>query len=245
LKKIFIFLFLIGFCKVHALYQENPASCEFPQLGLFIPEERALGFKMGYQTEYVFNRKMRINRKESSFLEGKKNRLALMFNQVELTLNCVDRVEAFMTLGAMSFSLKGRGAEELKSHPGLTWSIGGRAVLLFWDKLSFGAAASYLSSYPKWEQPLINKKNFKKQYQEWQIELTLSQRLDPASFYIGGAYAYAELGRIPKHPVLYQNRHALSLVLGLSLFGKRGWMINVESKSFGETSLAGSFTLRF
>lgn len=253
-KKILGIVFLITMSKVSALYQGNPASCEFPQLGFFIPEERALGAKLGYQAEYVFNRKMGLIDGGVPLKNRLVDRMTLLFNQAVMTLNVVDRMEAFVTLGTTQISLKRNATsneeENLSSNNGFTWSIGGRALLLFWEKTSLGVTASYLSSYPQFEPLLLNRRKsisnyFKQNYQEWQIELALSQKLDPISVYIGGAYSYAQLDREHKTHELYKNRYNFSMALGISIFANKGFTMNLESRFFGETSFGGSLDFRF
>lgn len=239
-KKTLVLVFFITICKVHGLYQGNPASCDFPTQGFVIPEESNVSAKIGYQAEYVFDRKMELinQRLDYPFL---LDQATFLFNQAALTLNIVDRLEAFATLGTMRLSLKRKEESELHSNNGFTWSFGGRALLVFWEETSLGVAASYLVSYPSPQQTLL--KDFNLSYNEWQIELVISQRINPVSLYLGGAYSYAQLG-ITHHEV-YKNRYKLSMITGLSVFTKKGFTMNIEAKFFGETSLGGSLDFRF
>lgn len=239
LKKIFYAFFVVVVCKVHGLYQGNPSSCDFPQLGFFISEESAISAKLGYQIDSVFNRKMEIMNQR---LDVK--RLSSLANEAVLTLNVVDRLEIFTTLGVMKMSLKRKTLSktniELQSNNSFTWSIGGRALLIFWDKTSLGVAGGYLVSYPHFE----HRASHHSKYNEWQVELALSQKIDPVSFYLGGSYSYSQLG-VTNLDIIYKSRNNLSMVIGCSIFANKGFSTNIEAKFFGEISLGGSLDFRF
>lgn len=237
-------------CKATALYQGNPASCELPQLGMFIPEERAVNFKLGYQTEKVFSKKMELVNSTSSVNTLVKN-LSSWSNQGVFTLSIIDRVEFFTTLGVMDLSLKQEPWGHTKN--GLAWSLGGKALVMFWRNTSLGGEASYLASYPHLKNLALNKVNPKKKrhsltYHEWQIQVALSHKIDPFSLYLGGAYSYTELCLQQPYKlcdITYKNKHKISMALGSSLSAKKGFTCNIEVKLFGETSLGGNIDLRF
>lgn len=263
IKKILNTIFLVSLCKVNALYQGNPASCELPALGLFISEESPVSFKIGYQTEYVFDRKMELVSHPISAYQP-VDRVKFFFNQGEFILNVIDRVEAFATLGIMHLSLKRKPFPSMKisahSNNNFVWSIGGKALVIFWEKTSLGGEVSYLSSRPHLKKVTLNQKekaldSSYLSYNEWQIQLALSQRMNCCSLYLGGAYSYAKLDFASAlfrelasgYPSCetYKNIHKLSMVLGLSVSAKKGFTMNLEAKIFGETSIGGNVDVRF
>lgn len=253
-KKTVCAICFIYLGKASALYQGNPAACELPQQGILIPEEKAVNFKLGYQVEKVFDQAMVL--KVPQYITS-GNRISSFVNQGVVTLSIIDRLEIFSTFGTMKLSVKRaqfQGLEvEAQSKNSFVWSIGGRAMLLFWENTSLGGEASYLFSHSHLQSLWSNAMKVQIQdeplkYTEWQIQLALSQRVSLFSFYLGGAYSYNQLSiLLPWYPVyaVYKNKHKISMVLGSSLSAQKGLTFNVEAKFFGETSLGGNIDLRF
>jgi hypothetical protein len=253
-KKTVCAIYFIYLGKASALYQGNPAACELPQQGVLIPEEKAVNFKLGYQIEKVFDQAMVLQAPQYNAVG---NKISSFFNQGVITLSIIDRLEIFSTFGTMKLLVKQaqfQGLEaEAQSKNSFVWSIGGRAMLLFWENTSLGGEASYLFSHSHLQRLWSNAMKVQAhdealKYTEWQIQLALSQKVSIVSFYLGGAYCYNRLRiELPWYSVSaeYKNKHKISMVLGSSLSARKGLTFNVEAKFFGETSLGGNVDLRF
>lgn|GEM_PF-2226235 len=256
MNRLFLLFFIFVTVKSFCLYQGNPASCELPRLGLFIPEERALSCKVGFQTNKVFSKKMflDVTQTQGIFMVPSISSFA---NQGTITLNIIDRLEIFVTAGKMQISSRNALFDEaslqLEGTAGAVWSIGGRALILLWGNTALGGEASYLSSSSHLKSLTIGGESRSwtynhQSYEEWQIQVALSQELSFFSFYAGGAYSYTELTlKLPAYKVhaTYKNRHKLSMVVGASASLSRALFANIEGKWFGEKSLGGSLDVRF
>jgi hypothetical protein len=266
MKKVFqscLGVFFFALSKGWSLYLGNPATCELPQEGVFFPEETKVALKVGYQTQAVLDRKMELIA-EQRFLGGSVDQVSLGFDQGVLVFNIVDRLEIIATLGSMRLSLNRQfipGVQlALQTHSSFVWSIGGQSMLILWGNTSLGVVANYLSSHPTPELLLFNQKSYSKRktsisYNTWQIEVALSQKIDVFSVYLGGAYSYAELqiaSDIFKkiapnylHEEKYKNRHALSMVMGVSLAANKAFTMNFEAQAFGQTAIGMRMEFRF
>lgn len=255
--------FLLFASKGWTVYLGNPASCELPQEGIFLSEESKVGLKVGYQTQAVLDRKMELV-SEQSFLGGFVDQVGMGFDQGVLILNVIDRLEVIATLGTMRLWLDRTPSLDmrlsLETHKNFVWSIGGQTMLVLWGDTSLGVLANYLSSNLTPDVLLLNQKPFSKQktslsYHTWQIEVALSQKIDVFSVYVGGAYSYAHLDfssdifqqLFLNHPneERYQNRHALSMVVGASLAAYKAFTMNFEAQAFGQTAIGVRMEFRF
>ena len=246
-----------------AVYLGNPATCEMPQEGVFFSEESKFALKVGYQTQAILDRKMETI-PQKSILGGFVDQVSMGFDQGVLILNIIDRLEIVATLGSMRLSLDRTFSPNmqlaLESHPSFAWSIGGQAMLILWDSTSFGVVANYLSSNPSPELVFLNQKPYSKDktyinYNTWQIEVALSQRIDVFSVYLGAAYSYAQLkvasdlfqkiGLDDFHEEHYKNRHSLSMIMGVSLASHKGFTMTFEAQAFGQTAIGMRMEFRF
>lgn len=266
MKKVFISclsVFFFTFSKGWSVYLGNPAACELPQEGVFFSEENKLALKVGYQTQAVLDRKMELI-PEHSFLGGSVDQVNMGFDQGVLIFNIIDCLEVIATLGSMRLSLDRSFIPSvqlaLQTHSSFVWSIGGQSMLILWGNTSLGVVANYLSSNPTPEVLLFNQKPYSKDktnisYNTWQIELALSQKIDVFSVYLGGAYSYAELKiasdifkKISTDYLSeesYKNRHALSMVMGVSLAAHTAFTMNFEAQAFGQTAIGMRMEFRF
>ncbi|MBM3192171.1 MAG: hypothetical protein FJZ63_05945 [Chlamydiae bacterium] len=251
--------FTCVFTKAFAMYVGNPASCEFPKEGLFSSEEDRVAIKVAYQTEVVLDRKM-----ENTVTHSRVENAGLRFEQGVVFVNFLDRLEIIASLGTLQIGLSKDivpGAKlSLDTHANFSWSIGGQSELILWGNTSLGVVANYLASSMTPETLFLNHKpiaedSTKLSYNTWQVALALSQKVDPFSVYIGGVYSYATLqmqsGVFQNflgsgvQEETYRNRHALSMVLGVSLAAHKAYTLNVETQAFGQIAIGMNMCLRF
>ena len=245
--------------KACAMYVGNPASCEFPKEGLFSSEENRVAVKVAYQTEAVLDRKM-----ENTVTHSRVENVGLRFEQGAIFINFLDRLEIIASLGTLQIGLDKDLAPGAKlsfdTHADFSWSIGGQSELILWGNTSLGVVANYLASSMTPETLFLNhtpimEKSTKLSYNTWQVALALSQKVDPFSIYIGGVYSYATLrlqsGVFQRflgsgvQEETYRNRHALSMVLGVSLAAHKACTLNVETQALGQVAIGMNMCLRF
>ena len=224
--KIFLFLIFLHLPKVFSLYLGNPAAASFPDRGMFIATNYALGISVAYAKDHVFKKKFHAN--PSLELVRNANHAVALFNWNQ-------RIEFYGAVGEESIGFKNQTAQTLKEKA-IDWSIGGSAVLMEWGKICVCAAGAYLQTYP----PAGSHSNL---YQEWEIGLSLCKRIDYFSFYALGGFSKAYYRY--RNDEFLKSAHPFLLSLGASFFTKKAFSMNGELRFFGETALGFDFAFKF
>lgn len=81
--------------ETEALYLGNPAGPGVIEKGLFFPEEALFRFQVGYECDYVFDRKL----KSSGCARGRVDQFQM--NQGIVTATLADRCSVYGSVGAM------------------------------------------------------------------------------------------------------------------------------------------------
>src|ERR1700722_4500759 len=102
---LFLLSFLCGPIGAFALYNGNSSLPMMPESGAFIPREAWVGVKVGYEFDFVYDRRLRMQGQHLDHCNKKVHKYDSLSNFGVLTLNFSDRVEIFSTLGVMSCEL--------------------------------------------------------------------------------------------------------------------------------------------
>jgi hypothetical protein len=196
-----------------------------PCRGLFLNQEFALGAKAAYAKDHVFSKKFSRN----SALE-----LARNANMAVVVINWKNFLELYGAIGQEKIGFKQEMASLLKEAV-LDWSCGGKAILIQWGNLSLCGAGAYLESYPRSFHTYNT-------YQEWEIGLGLTRKIDYFSLYALGGFSKAYLSY---DKIFLKNINPFLLALGSSFFTKKGFSANGELRFFSETALGFDFSLKF
>lgn len=241
-----------SFC--YPLYIGNAYLPELPEEGLFIPQNCSIGIKTSYLGSLVLDRALKPYKSHA----GNIKNFQLHANEGFLTLSFMDRVELFSGFGAGVFQINEMLNKdvfiEMLSKQSFIWDAGGRVLLIFWEDTSLSAFAGYQSSHPPLKQIVRNAQiepsvNQKLSYSEWEIALTLGQKIGFFSPYIGGSYSKTLLKyksvlaeAVSKK---YENAHSFCLIVGASLTAEKVFGIDIEAKAFGEESFSLNANFRF
>jgi len=145
-----------------ALYNGNVSLPMMPQKGVFISENAVLGFKAGYELDWVYNCHLKLH--TSNLPKNQVHDFNSLTQFAVLTLNFIDRVEIFGNLGSLSchwnHQVNSTHKISYQADPSWAWSIGGRAILAYWGELQFGVNASYLQSHPSLSSLKVNGESF-------------------------------------------------------------------------------------
>lgn len=259
IRYFFGLLSLLVCSTAHALYFGNPAEPELIEEGfLFANCEDWYSGKLGYQGDFVFNRKLRAYKGAI----GRMDEFCTLFNQGVLTANIKDQYEVFGSVGTMSAKFshrphidRKRRVYETRDH--FTWGIGARGELAHWNCAVLGASGSYQYSRPIVKWITVNGEAFKSQaflnYHEWQLGLGVSYKVDFMVPYIGATYSRvgARVGNIGKeiqlhsHHFKLRSRQFWGMALGCSLTTGSLCDVNLEIRLFSEQALTLAGNLKF
>ncbi|MBS0620343.1 MAG: hypothetical protein JSS61_02665 [Verrucomicrobia bacterium] len=246
-----------------ALYQGNPSFPLMPEQGLFIPSSSIASVKIGYVFDDVFDRKMRMVGQGNPGERSRVKDFGAMTQLGTVTLNLIQRIEAYAGLGVLNMHLSQRPFSEEKiayrTDWQFAWEVGGRALIAYWGNLHLGISAAYLQSDPSVSSLKVDDSSYKTGradlfFREWQVGMALSYHLNWFIPYTGLAYSdlrlkfhhLASLSSIfPSHHVTFEDRHPLSFVIGFGIAPKKFVDLNVEARFFGETALTASCDLAF
>lgn len=247
---------LLTLCtSVFALYNGNPAEPELIDEGLFIPDDFCLAVKLGYQGDIVFDRKLKARNGSS----GRMDESCLYIQQGVLTLNLIQKLELYGSLGAMNAYLTNRPhfdekRREYQTDNRIAWGAGGRMVLFNWDSATVGLNGSYFQGYPHLKWDALNGVSFPSEatvnYHEWQVGLGVSYQVDLFCPYVAVTYSdvRARISRIgsnmqlPKGHFTMKSRDKFGLALGCSLTNAKIVDLNLEVRLIDEEAviLAGN-----
>ena len=259
MKKLFV---IFIFSSLSALYQGNPTLCEMPEEGIFLSPDCPIGFKFGGRFDYVLKKELVLDNL-SPVNPKLSNAFSYQSYVSTITMNIIDRVEMYFSLGSMDANFLYRPNPgtyvdfDLGNH--FMWIGGGRVILLFWNDSVMGVDAKYMSSSPPCEAILQNgiprDAGGSFHYNEWQIGITLSYTIKSLIPYIGFAYSSssASLHGVPNNkstdaPILsevFQTKGHAALVAGTSVSKDKILDVNMELRTIGEKAFATSVNLRF
>ena len=256
------FLALLAFSfltiDLHALYSGNPMLPEMIEEGLVIPKDSFAAAKIGYQRDYVSDRKMDATSK----LSGEFDDFSYVMDQGVATLNLIDRFEFYASFGAMKIEASQSPAMLIEdtfiTHSDFTWGAGGRVLINQWKALTLGLDGKYQYAAPDFRFIGVNGTPFSPtdghiSYKEWQIALALAYQVDIFIPYI--AVKYSNVTATFKNlPNFYlpsrtsfgaKNRTKFGMALGTSLTTGRLFSLDIEARMIDETAFTIAGELRF
>lgn len=258
MKNFFTALLVFSQLSLFALYNGNPAEPELIDQGFFISECSFVTVKAGYQGDFIFDRK--LHAKNGS--RGRIDEFEARFDQGTVTLNLMNRFEAYGSVGSMHayFSHRphiDREQRIYQTNDHLAWGVGGRAVLFNWEAATFGFDAKYQCGYPHVKWNTINGDAFttgaELHYHEWQVGAGASYE---CNFFIPyAAFKYSVVNATLKHiranmelgtsRFKMKSREHFGLSLGCSLSPGKYFDFNVEVQLFDEQGLTLAGNVQF
>jgi hypothetical protein len=258
MRKIFPFLLiLIVGSPLFALYNSNPSEPMLLDEGLFLCQENAIGLKVGYQGDYVWDRKLEAR----GSAHGRIDNFKFFANQGVLTINFLDVFEMFGSAGAMQARFHHRAnldgnRREYETADHFAWGAGARAIIASIRKVDLGVEGSYLQSHLPVRWNTLNGTAYSTRadmhYREWQIGIGLSYRVDWFTPYAAVKYSnvFAEMKHVSpniapfSHFTMHSRTH-FGLALGCSLSTQKVFDLTCEVQLFDEQAitLAANFKL--
>lgn len=255
---LFIFAFLLSCLKLSALYMGNPDEPEIIQTAIFTPEDAIVKFKLGYQGDFVFDRRL----KAYDGVQGRIDTCSFHTDQGVLTLTFLDRIDVYGSVGAIETEFSHRpkidhNRREYQSNYSTTWGVGGRLVLFTWDNTTLGMQGGFQWANPHIKWDALNGTAFTTdavmRYREWQIAAGVSHQIDLFIPYLGIQYSNVhallsqlrpdlELGR--SH-FRMRNRDYFGLVVGCTLSPGKWIDLTIEVRMIDEQALSLAGNAKF
>lgn len=254
-KILFALIAIFPNVSIFALYLGNPASPDAVEEGLFLPEDAFMTFKVGYQVDFIFDKRLKSYAGAHARVDSFDGQL----NQGVITLNCLERIEGYASVGAIEATFSHRpkpshSRREYQTNYRVTWGVGGRVIVYEWDDSYIGLEGGYQWAFPHIKWDALNGTSFTTdatmRYREWQIGLGLSHRFDIFIPYAAVKYSnvQAKVSSLRSDLELshshfkMRNRDHFGLVLGCTLTNCKYFDLNIESRMIDEQaiSLAGN-----
>lgn len=259
--KLWIFLLLTP--ALFALYNGNPSLPNMPEEGIWSSNDAWWGIKLGYEWDRTFDKKVKVDGRESSIRERFDTYKSLK-NQGTLTFNASDRFELYGKLGVMKIDLAQRPTDtvlmEYQTNSQFMWGVGGRIILVYWDEMVMGFNALYSGSFMRIDRIFQNggsrrTSGARFKYAEWQLGVSFSREIGLFIPYVGLAYAsmHSNLYNVPNDPNFsfqvadedIKTGQPFLLLIGVGLTKIRGVSFNLESRMIGERAITLNGNIRF
>lgn len=244
-------------CYLTALPVGNPAEPQMIDQGFWISQDALVGIKVGYEGDRVADRKMRAN----GNARGRIDEMLLTLDQGVVTLNYLDRLELYGSVGSMNGELSFRPhfdqqRRHYQTHDGWTAGGGGRFLLAQWGKAVIGIDGKIQWANPGMKWVTVNGQSFNTgghlKYLEWQVSFALSYTADWLTPYLGVKYsnAHATVNGISKAVYSHShfnmiNRDRFGIALGATLSPCKKFDIFAEVQMIDEQAFSLGGNLRF
>lgn len=267
MRRHFLFLFsaslILSPLDVKALYNGNPSFPMMPEEGAFIAKDKWLGFKIGYQFDCVYDRKLHMEGHGHEDSRKKVRKYESLSNLGVFTLNFNQRVELFSAFGSLSCKISQApysGTEvDYHSATNFVWQVGGRAILAYWGDLQFAIDAAFESSSSPLSSLQVNSESYSKRsseigYDQWQIGVGISYRLHWFVPYLGVNYSdfrsrIEHLNSLeflfPEKHVTFKESYTTGLFMGFGLVSNRAFNVNFEARLLNENAISVSADFKF
>jgi major outer membrane protein len=260
LKYLFFFaLFLSG-----SLFGAPVGNTSAPQIledGFFISRNSWVDVRAGYEGDFVTNGRM--EQQDSGRIDCYKQ----YTNSGTVTLNLLDRIDLYGVFGSSSTNADWRFTDlensvhriEIQTDRNFLWAAGGRAIFFEWGCACLGLGGRY--SWAKYDPEWVTNDganapsgNGEVRWNQWQINLDISYKIELFTPYIGAKYSSAQtiLNGFPI-PIsssgsgsnTFKNTTPVGLYLGCTLSTGRYFMLNLEARLIDEEAITVSGDFRF
>ncbi|MEN9344053.1 MAG: major outer membrane protein [Chlamydiota bacterium] len=249
---------IFAFSFIHALYLGNVDSPGAITTGIWIPQESLVGVKLGYQADFIIDRRL----KSYGGLRSRMDTFQAQLNQGVLTLMVANRVEAYGSVGSMQATFSHRPApsylqREYQTSYKTTWGFGARAVVYDGKYCAIGVSGAYqYAKLPlKWDalSGTTFRTNADLHYQEWQVGTGISKQIDIFIPYLAVKYSnvWAKTAiispdlELPVRHITMKNRDYFGLVVGCTFTTGSDFGLTLESRFIDEQAFTLALDLSF
>ncbi|MCH9630053.1 MAG: Major outer membrane porin [Chlamydiia bacterium] len=259
LKKALLSAFVLASCGAHALYNGAPSLPHVTETGFFFNKDDWFALKVGYQGDLLIDRSLRPTNNRIKRMDV----FGYHLNQGVITANFVDRFEVYSSLGAAKFFIEPRVTEttrlSMETGNRFTWGVGARGVLYEVSKFTFGMDVKYQEANPSFQwislngAPIGPTGGAKLKYQEWQIGLGVSYRIELFTPYIVGRYCqtlsrykHFPLGLLANNATSFRvkSRKKFGISVGATLSSGNIFDMDFEARMIDETAATIALTVR-
>ncbi len=232
----------------HALYHGNPALPKCPEEGFYLAKEATVGLRVGYEGDFVWNRKLNAHLHKFEIFE----------NFGTATVTFLDRLDLYASGGSFSAQVRQQHEDarlEFDTQNGGVWKAGGRAVVYAYGETFVTVEAAYQQSRPALRDAALNgtpleRKGARLFYREVGASLGAAHKIDIFIPYLGieGSYAWAKLSHLKGAAtarIKAHSRYPVGLFLGCGLSPGARVIVNVEVRLVDEQAISLSGDLKF
>ncbi len=258
MKKILSVLAFFFCADIAAAYVGNPSEPVAIETGIFMADDSIMKIKMGYEGDFIFDARL----KASGGVSGGIDECKIYTNQGVLTLEFLDRVEIYGSVGSMRATLSHRPRvdhklREYQTREAPTWTTGGRVLLFQWHDTSLGMQGDYQWGNADLLWDTLNgtslKTNGAMRYRQWQIAFGVSQQIDIFIPYAAVKYSntHMVLSKLSKNLELdsswftMRNRGHFGLVLGCTLAAFKIIDLTGEVRLIDEEAISVTANIKF
>lgn len=259
----------------YALPVNNPADASLLRDGVFFAGDYydsgcdSVNFRIGYQGDFVYNRKLKNNSSGRTITTTRLNT-----NAGFVVLNWRDRYDVYGLFGATNIYNEGDvGAFNpsviapftqriaVASETAFSWEVGARATLLEWGCFTVGIDGKYFSTEPNVRREVESStltlhSDSKFEYSEWQVALGAAYRIQMFVPYVAAVWADPHLDFSgttsisipPSGGIGLPDQRAQShwgYAVGLTIIGCERISVTGEARFVGEVASMINAQLRF
>lgn len=259
--RFFFSLFFLVPLWVWALPGCNPSSPLIPEEGFIMSKEAFLTLEAGYLGDWVFERELELRENE----QGIRDQFDNFKRQTQsgfIGLNFADRVEFFSLLGVsnLKFSQLPSKTTKIDYNSDFQFYYGffAEALLAYWGKVDMSLASSYGYYKGSFDHVEVNGASIHPnashyKYQEWNVSLAFSYKMDIFTPYLGFSYAHLQLklkglNTLPLselNALTINNKRPVGLFGGFSIEPFKAVSLNLEARVIDEIALTLSLKVRF
>lgn len=259
--RIIFFLFCIS--ALSAAPIGNPASPRILKKGFLIPQGCWANIRGGYEGDFVLDGNMEQSDKGSGLVDE----YTRSSHSGIATLTLLERLDLYGVFGYSKVCSHWRFSDmadrirnvQMQAERNFMWSLGGRAILVTWDRLDLGLGARYGASHHRLSSFTIDGDPISLQgahceWRGWQANIGLSYHICLFTPYIGAYYlneltivkglasAFADFGAHSDH---LRNRNPVGMYLGCTLSNRKYFMLDVEARVIAEEAVSVTAEFRF
>ena len=260
-------IFLIGSLIIVNLLEATPTgNPSFPKAieeGFFITPSSGISFRLGYEGNFVTNRRL----KQDSSPSRRVNNFSIYLNSGIATINLLNRLDVFGTFG------KGRVKTdwiinempnafsylELQTKYDIAWSVGTKIIFFEWGNTILSVGGRYFYTDPKilWYSKaavVYPLENHKIRFEEWQVDIGLSHKIDIFIPYICAKYSKAKakfavddtaINSDGSNKLKMKSKNLYGMALGCMITTAKYFMLNLEVRMVDEEAFTVSGEFKF
>ncbi len=259
---LFVILMMSLSSIIYAAPVGNTSAPQLIEDGFFISRDSWIDVRAGYEGDFVTNGRMEQENNCKRVDSYKQNT-----NSGTITLNFLDRIDVYGVFGSSNTKADWRFTDmddsihriEIQTDNDFLWAVGARGIFFEWGNTCLGLGGRYSSAQysPEWltsDGVNVDVSGGHLRWNEWQINLDISYKIDLFTPYIGAKYSSARTNLTHFSTAIssngsgnnhFKNDNPVGLVLGCALSNGKYFMLNLEARLIDEEAITVSGDIRF